>query len=107
MSLIPEADSPGARVAMTRYPLRSSMFIAASYCATSRALELELHHGAIYLVHDVSPCLVQAFLSAPSKGRFYQRWIQDLFELELVRDLGGRRCRRAAAPTHVSTTAAA
>lgn len=75
---------------MSRSVVDSSMFIALSYDPQTRVLELELHDGAIWHVHDIPPRLVEKMLEAPSKGKFYHYWIKDLFYMEWIRDSGGR-----------------
>jgi hypothetical protein len=75
---------------MNRSTVDSSMFIALSYNPETSILELELHNGAIWHVHDVPARLVEKMLDAPSKGKFYHYWIKDLFYQEWVRDIGGR-----------------
>ena len=75
---------------MRRTKVNSSMFIALSYDERSRELELELRNGAIYLAHEIPAKLVMQLLEAPSKGRFFHRWIRDIFDVELVRDIGAR-----------------
>lgn len=75
---------------MKRTKIKSSMFIALSYDERTRELELELQNGAIYLVSDVPAKLVEQLLLAPSKGRFFHRWIRDIFEIIITRDIGAR-----------------
>ena len=87
---------------MNRSTVDSSMFIAISYDPLASILELELHNGAIWHVHDVPKRLVEQMLNAPSKGKFYHYWIKDLFYQEWIRDIGGREL---AEPKPVSMSA--
>lgn len=79
-----------------RTRVRSSMFIALSYDSTQALLELELHNGSILHCEEIPTVLVRAMLKAESKGKFYHRWIKDIFETHVRRDVAGRVFRRAA-----------
>ncbi len=78
-------------IPMNRTVVDSSMLIAVSYDSTSEEMDLEFHSGAIYRFFDVPHAIAQALLDAPSKGKFFNAWIRDLFAFEHVRDHGGRR----------------
>lgn len=75
---------------MQRWKVDSSMILAINYDKTMELLELELHSGAIWRFRDVPDILVEDMLKAPSKGKFYNAWLRDLFTREVVRDYAGR-----------------
>ena len=66
------------------------MILAINYDARQEIMELELHSGAVWRFHHVPDILVEDMLQAESKGKFYNAWVRDLFEKEVVRDHGGR-----------------
>lgn len=73
-----------------RWKVDSSMILAINYDAAQEVMELELHSGAIWRFHHVPDILVEDMLRAESKGKFYNAWVRDLFDREVVRDHGGR-----------------
>ena len=70
---------------MKRLPVESSSLASVGYDATSRVLEVEFRHGAVYRYRDVPPETSAALLSAESKGRFLNEEIRSLYECLKVR----------------------
>ena len=73
-----------------RTKVDSSLLLAATYDADNRNLDLEFHSGAVYRFKDIPAPLARDLLSAPSKGKFFNAWIRDLFAFERLRDHAGR-----------------
>lgn len=65
---------------MTRQPVRSSNIRSVGYDIDSHELEIEFHHGGIYLFHNVPPMLYHALMAAPSKGSYFARYIKEIYE---------------------------
>lgn len=83
---------------MTRRPVSSSMFISLSYDAPGQYAECELHSGAIWRLGEFPEPLFEQWCAAASQGKFFHHWIRDIFEVEWLRDIGGRELRHAPAP---------
>ncbi len=75
---------------MQRWKVDSSMILAVNYDTNQECMELELHSGAVWRFRHVPAILIEDMLKAESKGKFYNLWVKDLFEKEVVRDHGGR-----------------
>lgn len=90
----------------TRIKVDSSMFMALTYELECRELVLELHDGSVWKYFDVPEHLVRSMLDAESKGKFYHAWIKELFEYEVVRDVGGRMTLPPAPQRHADPPAA-
>ena len=59
-------------------PLVSSSAIGAiDYDAQSRTLRVAFHETGTYSFHGVPRSVYETFLSAPSKGRFFNQHIRD------------------------------
>ena len=69
---------------MDRTPLDSTTLSSAGYDASTRVLELEFRHGALYRYLSVPASLYRDLLAADSKGRFFNRFIRDCFPYTLV-----------------------
>ncbi len=78
---------------MTASPIPSSVIHGAWYLPDSRELDLLLVSGRRYRYSDVPPDVAQAFVAAPSKGGYYNRWIRNRFP---CRELGAAQRRRMA-----------
>ncbi len=72
--------------------VRSSAIHAIGYEIASRELEVIFNGGGIYRFYNVSPEIFAAFISAPSKGSFFQDCIRGRFRHAR---LGKYRERRA------------
>jgi hypothetical protein len=64
---------------MRRDPVVSSNIVSAGYEPSSETLEIEFASGGVYQYYNVSPSIYEAFLAAPSKGRFLISQIKDRF----------------------------
>lgn len=73
-----------------RVRLGSSMFIAMTYYAPSRSLELELHDGQLLRYLHIPRHIAQALRDADSHGRYFHQHIRYHFEHVRLRDVGGR-----------------
>ena len=61
-------------------PLVSSSAIAAvDYDADSRSLRVTFHGTGTYAYHGVPRSVYEAFLRAPSKGRFFIQHVRDRY----------------------------
>lgn len=81
---------------MMRVKVDSSMFLALSYNHRNQLLELECRDGSILHCFEIPQVLFEQMVTAPSKGKFYHRWIRDIFEIHVYRDVGGRFWKRSA-----------
>ena len=64
---------------MRRDPVVSSNIVSAGYEPSSETLEIEFASGGVYQYYNVPPSIYEAFLAAPSKGRFLVSQIKDRF----------------------------
>lgn len=72
---------------MKREPVDSSDLKSVGYDAGAMILELEFHKGgSIYRYFDVPSILNAALMSAPSKGRFFNARIRNVYRCERVVD---------------------
>jgi len=69
----------------------STVINGAWYLADRRELDLQLVSGRRYRYSDVPPGVARAFVAAPSKGGYYNRWIRNRFP---CRELGSPQRRR-------------
>ena len=64
---------------MARLPVDSSSLKSVDYNALEQALEVEFHHGAVYVYLDVPPDVFEELKAAESKGRFFNANIRDVY----------------------------
>ena len=57
------------RRTLQRQPVHSSSIASVGYDASTRTLEVEFRHGAVYRYLDVEPAAHDALLAADSLGR--------------------------------------
>lgn len=69
---------------MKREPVESSVITSVGYQAATETLEIEFRHGGIYLYMNVPQSVFEAFMTAPSKGSFFQGRIKDHFSFSRV-----------------------
>jgi hypothetical protein len=62
---------------IARIPVSSSSIRSIGYCAQQRTLEVEFERGSVYRYWGVSQRTFDAFLSAPSKGQFFDYAIRN------------------------------
>ncbi|KAA9161653.1 KTSC domain-containing protein [Amycolatopsis acidicola] len=65
-----------------RRPVSSSVISAVGYDPVRRVLEVEFHNGSVYSYDGVEPLVFEQFLGAPSKGRYFNRWIADRYPFD-------------------------
>jgi hypothetical protein len=75
----------GARLAdasppMKRLPVESSSLSSVGYDESSRTLEVQFVHGAIYVYSGVPPEVHEGLMAAESKGRYLNSEIRDVYE---------------------------
>lgn len=64
---------------MQRQTVESSVIRSVGYDPATEALEIEFHHGEIYVYAKVPPSVFEALITAPSKGLFFHDSIKDHF----------------------------
>lgn len=64
---------------MQRQTVESSVIRSVGYDPATETLEIEFHHGGIYVYANVPPSVFEALLAAPSKGSFFHDNIKDRF----------------------------
>lgn len=64
---------------MQLYSVVSSSILQIGYEPSSLTLRIVFRNGSAYDYHGVPILLAQQFLSAPSKGRFYSKFIKGRF----------------------------
>ena len=65
-------------------PLRSSFIDESSYDRTTGALQLTFSDGKTIQYNDVPTTLYTAFITSPSKGRFWHQRLEDWRDWEEV-----------------------
>ena len=60
----------------------SSCLSDVGYNHCARVLMLEFQHGGIYYYSDVPPFIYEGLMTAPSLGRFFQRYIRQEYRFE-------------------------
>jgi hypothetical protein len=69
-------DNEQSCAIIRRMPVNSSMIRSVGYCPAQRTLEIEFERGTVYRYWGVSQGTYDAFMAAPSKGRFFNRAIR-------------------------------
>lgn len=69
---------------MKRDPVSSSNIASAGYDAASETLEVEFMNGSVYQYYNVSQAIYDAFVAAPSAGRFFAYQIKNAFPYSRV-----------------------
>ena len=70
---------------MPRLPVESSSLASVGYEPGTQRLEVEFRHGAVYAYSEVPQQVFDAFMTAESKGRFFNSEIRDRYECFKVR----------------------
>ena len=70
---------------MARQPVDSSSLKSVGYDASTQALEVEFHHGAVYRYLDVPQEAFEALKGADSKGRHFNAHIRNAYEYAQIR----------------------
>lgn len=65
-------------------PVDSDAIAAIGYSDTLNVLQIDFKKGSRYRYLNVNPFIFEAFQSAPSKGRFFNREIDGNFDYQLV-----------------------
>jgi hypothetical protein len=72
------------RIVMRRVRVESSSIAAVGYDAGEVTLEVEFVTGRVYRYFGVPAYLHDAFLTAPSKGQFFNTFIRDRYVYEEI-----------------------
>lgn len=64
---------------MARIPIDSSSLKSVGYDASEKTLEVEFHHGAVYVYLDVPQDVFEELKTAESKGRFFNSNIRSVY----------------------------
>lgn len=64
---------------MDMIPVRSTSIAFVGYDTETLTLRIMFHEGGTYDYHGVPEVIAQQFLTAPSKGKYYIRWIKGRF----------------------------
>ena len=69
---------------MQRQTVDSSVILSVGYDPSTETLEIEFHHGGIYIYANVPSSVFEALLAAPSKGLFFHDKVKDYFVFSRV-----------------------
>lgn len=69
---------------MKRDPVSSSNIASVGYDAPSETLEIEFVNGSVYQYYNVPQSTYDAFIAAPSAGRFFAYQIKNAFPYSRV-----------------------
>lgn len=64
---------------MQRTQVESSMLRSVGYDPATRVLELEFRNGRLYRYGEVGEEIYRELMAAPSKGRYFLEYIDDLY----------------------------
>lgn len=67
------------------HPVQSSNIHSVAYDPTTSTLEVKFHGGGHFRYHDVPPGVHEAFLKAPSAGKFFATHIRGQLRGENVK----------------------
>ena len=70
---------------MARIPIDSTSLKSVGYDTSARTLEVEFHHGAVYVYLDVPQDVFEELKAAESKGRFFNSNIRSVYTHEKLR----------------------
>ena len=70
---------------MTWVHVRSDAIRAIGYDSDTETLGIEFNRGAVYHFFSVSGLVHERFMSAPSHGKFYHRYIKKKYRFRLIR----------------------
>jgi hypothetical protein len=70
---------------MLRTPVASSNLLSVGYVAATRTLEIEFRSGGIYKYNGVPVKEYNAFIAAPSQGKYFLAYIKDRYSTTQVR----------------------
>lgn len=70
---------------MLRERVSSSSVTSIGYDADTETLEVEFVTGRVYSYRGVEEEVHEAFMSAPSKGQFFNEHIKDAYPFERIR----------------------
>ena len=70
---------------LNRMPVQSSNLRSVGYDPKTRVLEIEFHSGGIYGYSNVPENIHSTLINAPSKGKYFARYIKDKFPTNKIR----------------------
>ncbi len=65
--------------------IKSSMIASCEYNPTAQELEIQFKNGGTYVYSGISLQTYNAFLNAPSQGKFFQQYIKDKYPTTKLR----------------------
>ena len=72
-------------LSLNRQSVQSSNLRSVGYDPITKILEIEFHSGGIYQYTNVSESIHSALINAPSKGKYFARYIKDRFSTRKIR----------------------
>jgi hypothetical protein len=69
---------------MNRTYVTSTNIISAGYDSSSQTLEVEFSNGQVYQYYNISQGVYDAFMTAPSKGKFLAYQIKNAYPYSRV-----------------------
>ncbi len=78
---------------MQRAQVESSMLRSVGYDPSTHVLELEFRNGRLYRYGEVGEEIYRELMAAPSKGRYFLDYIDDMYPYARA-DTPRRRARR-------------
>lgn len=70
---------------MIRASVMSTSIRSIGYDSNSRMLEVEFTNQSVYDYSDVPASVYQRFIAAPSKGRFFDSYIKNLYRTRRIK----------------------
>ena len=69
---------------LNRQPVQSSNLRSVGYDPDTNTLEIEFHHGGLYLYFDVPQNMYEGLMSAPSHGEFHAQYIKNRYRYQKI-----------------------
>ena len=69
---------------MNRESVESSDLNSVGYDPSTKTLEIEFHSGGIYQYFDVPENIHSELMSAPSKGKYFHKFIKNVYRYQKV-----------------------
>jgi len=69
---------------MNREPVESSDLSSVGYDLSTKTLEIEFNSGGVYQYFDVPENIHSELMSAPSKGKYFHKFIKNVYRYQKV-----------------------
>lgn len=69
---------------MNREPVESSDLSSVGYDLSTKTLEIEFNSGGVYQYFDVPENTHYELMSAPSKGKYFHKFIKNVYRYQKV-----------------------